>query len=179
MELSSRVELFGLGFDDLTQVELLERISKSVHQRERCWIATVNVNLVCLSARRPDFRALLRQADVLTADGMPIVWASRFTDHPLRERVTGADLLKPLAALAASESWGIFLCGGEPGVAERTAESLRASASGLRVVGTAAPAFPTAQSTADASRNRVLLTEIRRARPDVLVVAFGTPKQEQ
>src|SRR5215813_4224701 len=104
MESSSRVELFGLSFDDLTQVELIERISESVRRRDRCWIATVNVNFVCLSAREPGFRALLRSADVLTADGMPIVWASRFADHPLRERVTGADLLKPLALRAARES---------------------------------------------------------------------------
>jgi exopolysaccharide biosynthesis WecB/TagA/CpsF family protein len=176
---SSRVELFGLGFDDLTQVELIERITESVRRRDRCWIATANVNFVCLSAREPEFRALLRSADVLTADGMPIVWSSRFADHRLRERVTGADLLKPLAARAASESWKIFLCGGEPGVAERTAESLRSSAPGLQVVGTAAPAFPTSESTAEPARNRTLLAAIRRANPDVLLVAFGTPKQEQ
>jgi exopolysaccharide biosynthesis WecB/TagA/CpsF family protein len=175
---SSRVELFGLGFDDLTQVELIERIGESVRHRARCWIATANVNFVCLSARQPEFRALLRSADVLTADGMPLVWASRFVDHPLRERVTGADLLKPLAARAANESWKIFLCGGEPGIAERTAASLCAFAPGLQVVGTAAPAFPTSDSTVDASRNRPLLAEIRRASPDVLFVALGTPKQE-
>jgi len=176
---ASRVDLFGLSFDDLTQVELIERITESIRRRDRCWIATVNVNFICLSEREPDFRALLRTADVLTADGMPIVWASRFADHRLRERVTGADLVKPLASRAAKEGWRIFLCGGEPGTAEETAASLREHAPGLHVVGTAAPSFPDSESTVEASRNRALLAAIRDAKPDILLVAFGTPKQER
>lgn len=176
---ADKISLFGLDFDDLTQAELIEKISESVRERRRCWIATVNVNLVCHSARQPGFRALLRSADVLTADGMPIVWASQFAGRPLRERVTGADLLKPLAARAVRESWRIFLCGGEAGIAERTAESLSAFAPGVEIVGTASPNFPTSESTAEASFSRTVLAAIRHARPDILLVAFGTPKQEQ
>ncbi len=174
-----KISLFGLDFDDLTQAELIERISESVRERRRCWIATVNVNLVCYSARAPAFRALLHSADVITADGMPIVWASKLADRPLRERVTGADLLKPLATRAVQESWRIFLCGGEPGIAERTAQFLSAFAPGVQIVGTASPSFPTSEATWDASRNRALLAAIQSAKPDILLVAFGTPKQEQ
>src|SRR5258705_9714826 len=118
-----KITVLGFEFDDLTQDGLIERIGKSLRNRNRCWIATLNVNLICLAARDSSFRALLSSADVLTADGMPIVWVSRLSAHPLRERVTGADLLKPLAVHAARESWRIFLCGGGPGVAEGVAES--------------------------------------------------------
>ena len=174
-----KITVLGFDFDDLTQDGLIERIGKSLRERRRCWIATVNVNLICLAARESSFRALLSSADVVTADGMPIVWVSRLGEHPLRERVTGADLLKPLAVLSARESWRIFLCGGEPGVAERVAESLCALAPGLQVAGMAAPVFPTEPSTTDAALNRELLGAIHEARPDILLVALGSPKQEK
>ena len=173
-----KIPILGFDFDDLTQDGLIERIGKSLRERSRCWIATLNVNLICLAARESSFRELLSSADVLTADGMPIVWVSRLGEHPLRERVTGADLLRPLAIQAARESWRIFLCGGEPGVAERVAESLCALAPGLQVAGMAAPVFPTEASTRDPALNRGLLGAIRRSRPDVLLVALGSPKQE-
>ena len=140
---ADKIRLFGLDFDDLTQAELIERISESVRERRRCWIATVNVNLVCHSARGSRVsRAPAvggRSHRGRDADRLGLA-TSR--DRPLRERVTGADLLKPLAARAASESWRIFLCGGEPGVAERTAEALSAFAPGVQMVGTASPDLP-------------------------------------
>jgi N-acetylglucosaminyldiphosphoundecaprenol N-acetyl-beta-D-mannosaminyltransferase len=174
-----KITILGFAFDDLTQDGLIERIGKSVRERRRCWIATLNVNLISLAGRESSFRELLRSADVVTADGMPIVWVSRLGPHPLRERVTGADLLKPLAVHAARESWRIFLVGGEPGVAERVAESLNELAPGLQVAGMAAPVFPTEASTADPALNRTLLGAIRESRPDILLVALGSPKQER
>ena len=174
-----KIEILGFGFDDLTQDGLIERIGKSVRERRRCWIATLNVNLICLATRERSFRAILDSADVVTADGMPIVWVSRFGEHPLRERVTGADLLKPLAVHAARESWRIFLCGGEPGVAERVAECLGALAPDLQVAGMASPVFPTEASATDPRLNRPLLEAIRESRPDILLVALGSPKQEK
>ena len=174
-----KVTILGFDFDDLTQEGLIERIGKSVRERRRCWIATLNVNLICLAERESSFRELLSSADVVTADGMPIVWVSRLAAHPLRERVTGADLLKPLAVHAARESWRIFLVGGEPGVAERVADSLCAIAPRLQVAGLAAPLFPTEASTLDAALNRSLLGAIRESRPDILLVALGSPKQEK
>ena len=75
--LDGKIGVLGFDFDDLTQDGLIERIGKSLRERKRCWIGTLNVNLICLAARDSSFRAILRSADVLTADGMPIVWVSR------------------------------------------------------------------------------------------------------
>ncbi len=174
-----KVHLFGLDFDALTQDGLLERIDASVRERTTCWIATVNVSHLCLAARQPEVRAVLRSADVITADGMPIVWMSRLRRYALRERVTGSDLMNSLARRAAAQGWRLFLCGGEEGVAERAAQRLCAQAPGLKIAGTAAPRFPSAEALTDAEQNRPLLRAIREARPDVLLIAFGAPKQER
>jgi N-acetylglucosaminyldiphosphoundecaprenol N-acetyl-beta-D-mannosaminyltransferase len=172
------VRLFGLDFDPLTQATLLDRIAECVRERSSCWIETVNVSHLCLAARDPALDRLFRSADVILADGMPIVWMSRLRGRALRARVTGSDLMEPLARRAAAEGWRIFLCGGEEGVAAREAARLCEAAPGLQIAGTAAPHFPTSASLTDAARNRALLAQLRAARADIVLVAFGAPKQE-
>jgi N-acetylglucosaminyldiphosphoundecaprenol N-acetyl-beta-D-mannosaminyltransferase len=173
------VRLFGLAFENLTQPGLVERIEGALRGGERCWIATVNVNLLCLAHRDAEFREVLGRAEVRSADGMPIVWMSRLRGTPLPARVTGADLVLPLARRGAERGWRIFLCGGAAGVAERTADELRRRAPGVQVVGTACPDFPTPESLVDPAANAPLLEAIRAAAPDILLVAFGAPKQER
>jgi N-acetylglucosaminyldiphosphoundecaprenol N-acetyl-beta-D-mannosaminyltransferase len=175
----TRVRLFGFDFDDLTQPALLARIGEAVAGGERCWIATMNVNFLCVARREPSYRAVLERADVRIADGMPIVWVSRLRGGPLSGRVTGSDLLVPLAVRAAQAGWRLFLCGGAPGVADRAAAELTRRAPGLRVVGTASPTFRSAADLTDPAANAELLAAIRAAAPDVLLVAFGAPKQER
>jgi N-acetylglucosaminyldiphosphoundecaprenol N-acetyl-beta-D-mannosaminyltransferase len=174
-----QVRLFGFEFADLTPQGLLDLIAQSVGSRQQCWIATINVQLLCLAERNPSFRKVLSGADVITADGMPIVWFSRLVGRALTERVTGSDLLLPLAEKASAEGWRLFFCGGEPGVCERVAEALRARWPNLEVVGTASPFFADHDTLVDPAANEILLATIRSARPDVLLVAFGSPKQEQ
>jgi N-acetylglucosaminyldiphosphoundecaprenol N-acetyl-beta-D-mannosaminyltransferase len=157
---------------------LIDRIGECVRERTRCWIETVNVSHLCLAARHPELERLFRSADVILADGMPIVWMSRLRGRALRARVTGSDLMEPLARRAAVEGWRIFLCGGEEGVAERAAARLCEAAPGLQIAGTAAPRFPTPGSLTDESHNRALLAQLRAARADIVLVAFGAPKQE-
>ena len=174
-----RSNLFRLEFEDLTQAGLVDRIGEAIRARERCWIVTVNVNLLCLAHRDPSFRQVVERAEIRTADGMPIVWMSRLRGRPLTARVTGADLMVPLATRAAQEGWRLFLCGGAPGVADRAAAELLRRAPGVNVVGTASPSFADLAELTDPDANAGLLGAIRAAAPDVLLVAFGAPKQER
>lgn len=173
-----RSSLFGFEFDDLTQAGLVDRVGAAIRGKESCWVATLNVNLLCLAHRDPAFRAALARAEVRTADGMPIVWMSRLRGRALTARVTGSDLLAPLAMRAAEAGWGLFLCGAGPGVANLAAAELQRRAPGLRVVGTASPMFREPPDLTDPVANAELLAAIRAAAPDVLLVAFGSPKQE-
>jgi N-acetylglucosaminyldiphosphoundecaprenol N-acetyl-beta-D-mannosaminyltransferase len=174
-----RSRLFGLEFEDLTQPGLVERIAAAIAAREPCWIVTVNVNFLCLAHRDPGFREVVARAEIRTADGMPIVWMSRLRSRPLSGRVTGSDLLVPLAARAAQERWRLFLGGGAPGVADRATAELRRRAPGVEIVGTASPSFADANELVDPEANASLLTAIRAAAPHIILVAFGAPKQER
>ncbi len=174
-----RVAVLGLAFDRVTQEALVDRIAELVRSGDGHWVLTANVQHVGEAARNPALGEVLRTADVVTADGMPILWAARLRGDPLPERVTGADLVVPLARRCAEEGWRLFLAGGAPGVAERLAERLVAEAPGLAIVGTATPPHLEFDALMASEENAALVERIRAARPEVLLLALGTPKQER
>lgn len=137
-------------------------------------IATVNADFVVNSLRDPELRRILQESDMATADGMPLVWGSRLLGVSLEGRVTGADLVPALCERAAQRGLSVYFLGARPGVATRAAEILCERYPGLRVAGIHSPA------------NRPLLEmdpeiidQVREAKPDILFVAFGNPKQEK
>ncbi len=171
--------LFGYPFDNLTQETLVDRMGHLIKSGGRSWIATINVNLLCLGERDSDYGKVLSAADVITADGMPILWMSRLRRRPLLARVTGADLLVPLALRAQSEGWRIFLAGGAPGVAESVVERLKEIAPKAEVVGTITPPLMSYEELIVSDFNREMLQHINEAKPHVLLMALGSPKQER
>jgi N-acetylglucosaminyldiphosphoundecaprenol N-acetyl-beta-D-mannosaminyltransferase len=105
---------------------------------------------------------------------MPLVWGVRFLGVSLPGRVTGADLVPALAQRAAERGISIFFLGGEPGVAARAADHLKKKFPKLQVAGVHSPPF-----SPILEMDTSFLEKIRSARPDILLVAFGNPKQEK
>lgn len=170
--------ILGVPIDNLTMEEALERCDAFItagratgrtHQ-----IATVNANFVVNSLHDPELRRILQEADMTTADGMPLVWASRLLGGPLPGRVTGVDLVPVLAARAVERGYSIYFLGAREGVAARAAEMLQRRHPGLKVAGVYSPP-PASVLTMD----RTVVERVRDARPDILLVAFGNPKQEK
>jgi N-acetylglucosaminyldiphosphoundecaprenol N-acetyl-beta-D-mannosaminyltransferase len=123
----------------------------------------------------PAFRAAYAAADLALADGMPLVWASRLLPVRLPERVAGSDLVVPLLARAAARRWRVFLLGGAPGSAEAAAAAARAMA--VDVCGFASPRVP-ADPLAPDPEGDAAVAALRAARPDLVLVGLGAPKQE-
>jgi N-acetylglucosaminyldiphosphoundecaprenol N-acetyl-beta-D-mannosaminyltransferase len=141
----------------------------------RGYVVTPNVDHLVLYRESEAFRTACDEASLRLADGMPIVWASRLLGRPLRARVAGSDLFPALCAMAARDGHRVFLLGGAAGVAERAATRLAARFPGLRVAGAYAPSdrFEPEGEAADAA-----VRAVNSARPALLFVALGTPKQE-
>jgi N-acetylglucosaminyldiphosphoundecaprenol N-acetyl-beta-D-mannosaminyltransferase len=104
-------------------------------------------------------------------DGIGLVWASRWLGRPLRQRVSGSDLVPRLAALAAARGWSIFLLGAAPGVAGVAAAKLRAANPTLRIAGTYA-------GSPSPDEEEAIVARIRAAAPQMLFVAYGAPAQD-
>jgi N-acetylglucosaminyldiphosphoundecaprenol N-acetyl-beta-D-mannosaminyltransferase len=137
-------------------------------------IVTVNMDFIRLARTDLEFRTALNEADLAVADGVPVLWLLRLTNRDPLERVTGVDLVQHAAGLAAARGYRIFLLGGRPGVADRAAASLVHRSPNLQIAGTYSPPFGPLSSAEDDRMIRLLHT----ARPDMLFVAFGAPRQD-
>ena len=138
------------------------------------WIVTPNVDHLRIISERPDLLAMLNEASLKVADGMPLIWASRLQGTPLPERVTGAGL-KALTAAAAKAGASIFLLGGEPGDGEAAAAVLKQLNPGLKVAGVACPP-PGFES--DPLQMAEIANALHSAKPDIVYACFGFPKHE-
>jgi len=172
-----KVDLFGLRVDVITTEQTVERVMQAcAGEGDPLVVFSCNVDMVVKAHRDPDFGATLSSADILTADGMPIVWMGRLRGHPFPERVAGSELVPRIAAACARAGRSVFLFGAAPGVADAAARRLQADNPGLRVAGTLSPPM-------GFDRDPLLLEEaveaVRRASPDVLFVALGAPRQER
>jgi len=142
------------------------------------WIVTQNLDMLRRTLSSDSFRELIRGADLVVPDGMPLVWASRLArlpGGPLPERVAGSSLLLSLSRAAGDAGHSVFLLGGAPGAAEGAASALRRSCPGLRIAGALCPPFGFER---DPHFMRDIEGALIRAQPDIVYVALGSPKQE-
>lgn len=170
--------ILGVPIDDLTMPAALDRIGAFIaawRQDGRMrQIATVNADFVTKSYEDPELLDILQNADMLTADGMPLVWGARLLGIDLAGRVTGADMVPALAERAAAEGWSLYFLGAAPGVAAAAADVLRAQYPGLTIAGIYSPPVSSVFEMDPA-----IVERINESQADVLLVAFGNPKQEK
>jgi N-acetylglucosaminyldiphosphoundecaprenol N-acetyl-beta-D-mannosaminyltransferase len=142
---------------------------------EACrYIVTPNVDHTVLFQQRGDLRAAYASASLVLADGAPIVLASRLLGRPLPERVAGSDLVPHLLG-ANRGRLRVYLLGAAPGVAEIAAARIERQWNAVQVVGAYSPPLAFEQ---DAIENARILAHIAAARPDLLIIGLGAPKQE-
>jgi len=165
-----RVDILGVGFDRVALVDAVAQIEGCLDRGERTFIITANPEFVMLCREDPELAAIAAGADLVVPDGTGAVVAARLLGDPLPGRAPGRLLVDRLAALATERRLSMFLLGAAPGIAERAAATLRGRHPELRIAGTYAGS---ADDDAD------VLPRVVAAAPDVLLVAFGMPKQER
>lgn len=172
-----KVSILGVTVHNVTSAQAIEAIDRFVSSRTPHKIIVANAAKLVKAQKDPELLQALRTSDLVTADGISIVFAARVFGVRLAERVTGSEHLLPLACrLAAARSYSVFFFGAAPGVAEKSAEIMTARYPGLKVTGTYSPAYNILVSDEETRRS---IEKIRAAAPDILFVALGTPKQEK
>ena len=170
-----RRDVWQVPFDCVTLDQGIDRIEELVERGEPSYAITANLNYVMLHHQQPDIPAITDQADLILADGQPIVWRSMLGQEKLPERVAGSQMIYHLAARASQKRWGIFFLGGEPGVAESCAKRLKHQYPGLRIAGVESPPFRELSAEEQADQDQ----RIRDSDAQILLVAFGQPKGER
>ena len=174
-----KVPIANVAFDNLTMTEAVTRIVQMAQKTDRPrHICTGNLDHLVLLSRDAEFRAIYEAADLVLADGAPVVWLSHLNrrHRPLRERVTGSDLFWELARASASAGVRLFFLGGAPCAADAAADAVRHLYPSAQICGTYCPP---AGKFGDPEEQARIHEAIRAAQPDILLVAFGAPKQEK
>ncbi|MBI4239660.1 WecB/TagA/CpsF family glycosyltransferase [Candidatus Uhrbacteria bacterium] len=178
---AEKIDILGVGVHIITPKDVmrccdnwLKRIADG-HQ-----VVTLNPEFVMCAQQRKDFRDVLNNADLCFADGTGLFFASLFL-YGFKKRVyrfAGVDFALQLAEVCAQQGKSLYLIGADPGIAEATAQALQKKYPKLIIAG-AEEGIPKEISNVQFSiSNNALLERIRQAKPDVLCVAFGAPKQE-
>jgi N-acetylglucosaminyldiphosphoundecaprenol N-acetyl-beta-D-mannosaminyltransferase len=191
MTYKDRLSILGIPIDNVTLNEAVDRIFSMINGfKNDCiprYVATVNVDFIVNTlswsiehSRHPELLDILRRADLVTADGMPVVWISKIMDSPLKERVTGSDMLPYLSGKAAELGKSIFLFGARPGIADNAAKILIKKYPGLKIAGTYSPDIATeGEAMLDSfEKDKEIVTMINNSGTDILFIGLGNPKQE-
>lgn len=170
------VDLLGIRIHALTEAQCVARVSREIALQRGGWVVTPNLDHLRRLVRDASYRELCSRASLCVADGMPLLWAAALQRTPLPERVAGSNLIWSLSAAAARDGWRVFFLGGDPGTAERAAAILAERFPGLTVAGTHCPP-PGFEH--DLAQKIQLAGRLVDARPDIVFVALGSPKQER
>ncbi len=170
--MSDRIRLFGCDFDAVDLGRAVARVESFVREGGFHQGCGVNVDQLVKMDRDPDFRALVRRCQLVTADGMPVVWASRALGRPLPARVPAIDLADELMAVAARRGWGVYLLGARPEILERAVRHYRRRDPDLRIVGQHHGYYE------DGDEARVAAA-IRAAAPQLLFIGISSPRKER
>lgn len=172
----SRIIFMNIEIDNLTMDEVLNAADELIQKKKNAYLVTPNVDhMVQLNTDR-ELQKIYAGADLVVTDGKPLIWISRLYGTPIKEKISGSDLFPLLCGMSAEKGYSIFLLGAAEGVAAKAAENLKARYPGLKIAGTYSPPFGFEK---DESETRKSVEAVKAAKPDILIVGLGSPKQEK
>jgi len=166
------VEILGVTVHAVSMKSAAQIVEEFIEEGVPRLVITADSSGIVLAQTDQHWRDILNSADLVTPDSNGVVWAARRRGTPLRERVSGVDLLDILCARASKKGYRVFLLGAAPGIADLAAERLQARHPGLQIIGTQHGYFSKEEEPE-------IVRRIRDLRVDLLFVAMGIPRQEQ
>jgi N-acetylglucosaminyldiphosphoundecaprenol N-acetyl-beta-D-mannosaminyltransferase len=168
---ASSVTIAGIPVANLTESETVAEIDRLIADQGPHYAAVVNAAKIVAANQDERLKQILLDADLVTADGMSVVWASRVLGHPLKQRVTGIDLFERLIARAAGRGLSVYFLGAREESVRGVVEHFTKEYPSLKISG-----YHNGYLTD--SENHSLVESIRLSRADLLFVAMGSPAQE-
>lgn len=167
-----KVNILGVNVDKVTTAEAADKIMSFFNEDRLHTVFTPNSEIIMHAYKNAEFADLLNSADLLTADGIGVVYASRILKNRISERAAGYDIARLVLDKLKETDYKLFLFGGKPGVAEEAAEKLLKDYSGLKIAGMRNGYF-------NADEEDEIVEEINNSGADIVFVCLGAPKQEE
>ena len=166
-----KVNILGADIDDVTMEEAVEEIGRWIREKTPAQVNTLNAEILFGAYSDPKLLSTINRCAMVTPDGSGILWAARRLGRPLRERVTGIDLLQRILKEAPQKKWSLYFYGSRPEVLEQAVANMKRDYPGLSISGYTHGYIPQ-------EAQNDLLRDIREKSPDLLFVALGAPRQE-
>jgi N-acetylglucosaminyldiphosphoundecaprenol N-acetyl-beta-D-mannosaminyltransferase len=170
-----RMRLMGTPMAVATEASAVQAIVGAAEMGRGHWTITANLDHLRRYHCDPVEQGLIDDADLVVADGMPLIWASRLAGEPLPERISGSSMIWSICEAASICGQSVFLLGGDPGIARRAAHVFQDCYPGLEIAGTACPPVGFDNDEQELGRIKRQLAE---AEPHIVLVALGFPKQD-
>lgn len=171
----AKSNIAGVRISKADLQETLNLFCYFIEHKEKRRICVTPVNNIVWANQNRDLMTLYNTSDMNLADGVPVVWASRFLNDPIKGRVTGLDVLPAFSEISALRGYSSFYMGAKAGVAKLLAEKYSKKHPGLNIVGVYSPPFAKQFSFEE---NEKMIAMINKAKPDVLWVSLTSPKQD-
>ncbi len=167
-----RQQVLGCAVDNLSMAETLARVGELIASGRPHQHVVINVDKVVKAARDPALARIIEHCDLINADGMPVVWASRLLGRPLKERVTGVDLFFELMVCAEQRGWRVYFLGAREPVIAETVRRAQLAHPRLQVAGWRDGYWTAAEEES-------VVDAIAASRADILFVAIPSPRKEE
>lgn len=168
--------LLNTYVNNVTMDEAVEEIETMIASGKKSYVVAINVDVVMKMEKDPYLNQITNNADMVLVDGTPLVWIAKAHGRPVKQKVSGSDLVPQLCRTAAEKGYSVFILGGKEGVAQQAKENLEQQYPQINIVDVYSPPLGFEQDEAELAKTNAILSQ---ASPDLLIACLGCPKQEK
>ena len=188
------VNILDIPITNLSKKSVLYRIDDFLYSKTGHYVVTANPEILMYAQKDEQYKNILQKADLVIPDGTGLMWAAKHLGQPLAERIPGSEFVWDIIRLSSEKHYKVYLVGGQEGVAEEAAEKMREKYGGVEIVGAEEGVrmengkwkmekletqnLASSENSAFQKENEELINRVNAVKPDILLVAFGHPKQE-
>lgn len=156
--------------------ETIKSIDDMIASEKKSYVVAINVDVVVKIEDDSYLQKIVNNADMVLVDGKPLIWISKILGKPVKEKISGSDLVPLLCEHASKNNYSIFILGGKEGIADLAKKGLERKYPEIRIVGTYAPPFGFEKNKNELNNINKMISEVH---PNILIACFGCPKQEK
>lgn len=162
--------------NNLSMKDCLEVIDSLVSQDKKSYTVAVNVDVIVKIEDDPYLKKIIDNAELVLVDGKPLQWIAKYQGNPIKEKISGSDLVPLLLKQASDKGQSVFIIGGKDGIAQKAKSNIEKSNPKIKIVGTYAPPLGFEKDQKELDKINVMISDCH---PDILIACFGCPKQEK
>lgn len=173
---TNRIGFLNTYIDSLTAAEAKRVIDQYIQEKKSRYVVTPNSDIIVKMQQDQELKQICDSADLILTDGQMLVTLSRFLKNPIKERVCMTDFVWDVLNLSVEKKYKIYFLGGTEASLHQAVKKIRSQYPALQLVGYESPPYGFEK---DINMLKSINEKIRTARPDILLVFLGCPKQEK